>query len=95
MENDKIKALQREIELEEAKMKSCGHNFGASKYDPEKIREEYGSKLVSQGSDHWYQPEGWRDALKPRWSRKCSKCGYIQYAYSEKVTEVKKEPDFK
>lgn len=93
--NEKIKELQSQIERERQKVKDCNHEYGKPYFNPEKTREPYGYKLVGKGSDVWGEPEGYRDVEKPRWTRKCSKCGHEQHTYNEKPIVSGHEPDFK
>lgn len=59
--------------------------------NPETITEGYGSKLVHQGSDCWCEFEGYHEVEKPRWTRKCTKCGHT---YNTKPVVSSYEPDF-
>jgi hypothetical protein len=92
--NNRIKQLQQEIEQEQSKIRSCKHDFSEPKYDPETVTESYGYKAVVMGSDVWGEPEGYRQVQKPRWSRKCSVCGFIQYTYEQETVVVKTQPKF-
>ena len=92
--NDKIKELQKQIRLEEERISNCDHVFGKSYSDPETTKEPYGYETVAQGSDIWSLPTGYRDVTKPRWSRKCSKCGYIEHTYKQKAIIKGYEPEF-
>ena len=77
--NERIEQLKREIDSEKRKMNSCNHNFNESIYDPETVKEGYGSIQDGGGSDPHWGYAGYRDVQKDRWSRKCSICGLKQY----------------
>jgi hypothetical protein len=68
----KLRALKQE-------QSNCAHEWGDSKYDPEIKREPYGQEMVTQGSDVWWVPQGYRDVEHKRWSRTCKKCGKVEY----------------
>ncbi len=92
--NVKIKQLQKEIKAEEEKIRMCQHEYGKGYYNPETIKEGYGMKTVAHGSDVWSEFEGYHDVEKPRWTRKCSKCGGEQHTYNQKPIVTGQEPDF-
>ena len=92
--NDKIRDLQRQIEAEKSKVSSCTHQWGEAFSNPEITREPYGSNMVIQGVDIWYEPQGYRDVTKPRWTRKCSKCGKEEHTYKQKPVIQSYKPDF-
>ena len=92
--NDKIKQLQREIDSEKRKMDSCSHNFKDAIYDPETVKEGYGSVQDGAGSDPHWSYAGYRDVQKDRWSRECSICGFKQYTYKQEAVVSKYQPKF-
>ena len=92
--NSKIEELSRQIESEKAKIRSCNHDFSEPKYDPETVTEEYGYRMVAMGSDVWHEPEGYRQVQKPRWSRECKNCGFVQFTYQQESVVVKTQPKF-
>lgn len=92
--NDRIKQLQEEINAEKRKIDNCQHEFGDAYNNPETVRESYGYRTVAQGSDIWAEPEGYRDVIKPRWTRKCSKCGLEQHTNKKKPIITDYTPDF-
>lgn len=94
MINDKIKQLQSEIAKEQEKIRNCKHQFGEAFYNPETIKEPYGYKMITQGSDVWGEPEGYRDIQKPRWTRKCSACGLEQHTYETEPIVTGTKPKF-
>ena len=52
--NSRIEELRRQIEIEESKIRNCKHSFNDPIYDPEIIKEGYGSVQDGSGSDpHW------------------------------------------
>lgn len=92
--NEKIRNLQKEIEEEKSKIARCKHVFEKPFSNPEKIMEQYGYKLVAQGSDVWGEPEGYRPTIVPRWTRRCSICGFEEHTYNQKHITSGLEPDF-
>lgn len=80
-----LSALHRE-------QSQCCHEWDKVKYDPEIKKEPYGSKMITQGSDVWYEPEGYRDVAHGRWSRTCKKCGKVEYTAKQRPTKM--EPAF-
>jgi len=93
--NDIIRQLQEEIEIERKKIAKCKHIFGKTKYDPETVKEGYGSVQDGAGSDPHWSYAGYKDVEKARWSRKCSVCGHVEYTYEQKTIVVGHEPYFK
>jgi hypothetical protein len=92
--NDKIKILQEQIEIEKRKINNCTHNFDKPFFNAETINEAYGYKPVYQGSDHWFEPQGFREVKKDRWTRKCKKCGFEQHTNNTKPIIEGYEPSF-
>jgi len=93
--NDKIKQLQKEIEVEQEKMRKCKHTFGEPYYNPEKEMKGYGYKMVAQGSDVYGEFEGYIEVNVPRWTRKCTECKFEQHTKEQKPIIKGFEPDFK
>jgi hypothetical protein len=91
--NDKIKELQKQIELEKSKMANCNHTFGKPFYNPDTKKEGYGSVQDGAGSDPHWSFEGYHDVEVPRWTRKCE-CGFEEHTYKRKDIVVGSEPDF-
>lgn len=92
--NDKIKMLQEQIEAEKRKIANCKHVFDKPFYNAETIKEPYGHKMVAQGSDVWYEPQGYHDVKKDRWTRKCTICGCEQHTDKLKPIVSGHEPLF-
>jgi len=92
--NDKIRKLQEEIEVEKRKMANCKHDFGKVFFDPETVSEPYGYEMVAQGSDVWYEPKGYKNVKKDRWTRKCEICGYEEHTNKQKPIINGYEPSF-
>lgn len=90
-----IERLQEEIKQHQKAMDGCHHEWGEGKYDAEPIKVPYGYKNVGKGSDIWFEPEGYRDSTKDRWSRECKKCGKIEYTYTQEPVIVGHKPYFK
>jgi len=91
---DKIRELQKQIEEERKRISKCKHTYGKTFYNPETVLEGYGSKMVGQGSDIWFDYEGYHDVKKDRWIRKCTLCGCEEHTYKQKNIIVGQEPDF-
>lgn len=92
--NDKIRELQKQIEEERQRISKCKHVFDKPFYNPETVLEGYGSKMIAQGSDIWYDYEGYHNVQKERWTRKCTVCGYEEHTKQQKPIVVGHEPDF-
>ena len=91
---DNIERLKKQIESEQRKINSCNHSFKAAVYNPETVREPYGSHLVNQGSDVWCEPDGYRDVEKNRWTKTCINCGFSVHTYKTQPIVVGYEPKF-
>jgi hypothetical protein len=92
---DKIKELQRQIEAEQHKINNCVHKYGEPFYNPETVKEGYGSVQVGSGSDPWWDFAGYRDVKVDRWTKKCTLCGHEIHTRSTKPIIKGFEPDFK
>ena len=92
--NQKIQDLQRQIGQEQENIRKCNHIFGQSFYNAETYREPT-YDMVAHGSDVGYEITGSTEKTKDRWTRKCTKCGTEQHAYTKKPVVVGYEPDFK
>jgi hypothetical protein len=92
--NDRIKQLQKEIELERHKMSNCKHEFSKPFYDPEIVKEGYGSVQDGAGSDPHWSYAGYRDVKKDRWTKKCIHCGFEMHTYEQKPIITGYEPKF-
>jgi hypothetical protein len=92
--NDKINELQRQIESEKNKIKNCSHSFKEAIYDPETVKEGYGSVQDGAGSDPHWSYAGYRDVQKDRWSRECKICGTKQYTYKQEPVISSYQPKF-
>jgi hypothetical protein len=92
----KMERLLEEVRQEQQAMDNCSHgDWTEAKFDPEEIREPYGSRQVGAGSDPYWEPEGYTTKEKPRWSRECKKCGKIEYTYTQDPVIVGHKPSFK
>lgn len=83
---------ERKLSDLRAEQDRCFHELGEVKYEPEIKKEPYGYRMVTQGSDVWGEPEGYRDVEYKRWSRTCKKCGKVEYTTHQ--VPVKYEPVF-
>ncbi len=92
--NSRIKELQKQIKLEEDKIRNCKHNFNDPIYDPETISEGYGFVQDGAGSDPHWGYSGYRDIQKDRWSRKCKICEYKQFTYKQEPVISSYKPKF-
>lgn len=92
--NDKIKQLQAQIALEQQKMAGCQHEFQKPCYDPETVREPYGYQMIAQGSDVYYEPQGYQDKKVDRWTRTCCHCGFQQHTKELQPIIKGHEPKF-
>jgi len=79
--SNKILELKRQIDLEQRNINNCSHNFKDAVFDPETVKEGYGSVQDGAGSDPHWGYAGYRDVQKDRWSRECNNCGFKQYTY--------------
>lgn len=66
----------RELHEEQA---NCNHDWTDPEYDPEITRRPSRYETVRQGSDIWERPCEWKEVSIDRWSRKCKKCGKVEY----------------
>jgi len=88
---DKIADLQKQIDAEQNKIDRCHDEWGETYSDAGKKMEPYGHKVTAQGSDIWFDPEGYREVSYQRWARKCKKCGKVEHTEkSEPVTPHQK-----
>lgn len=92
--NDKIRSLQDQIEAEKQKINNCKHDFDNSFYNPETVKEGYGSVQDGAGSDPHWSFAGYRDVKKDRWTRKCKICGVEEHTYSQEPIIVGFKPSF-
>lgn len=92
--NDNIKRLQDQIKAEKRRIANCKHEPDKPFYNPETVREPYGQRMITQGSDVWYEPQGYHDVKKDRWTRKCIHCGLEEHTYTQKPIITGHEPSF-
>lgn len=92
--NDKIKKLQKQIEEQKSLIKNCSHEFDEAFYNPTYVKEPYGSRTVGQGSDVWFEPEGYHNVKQDRWSRICEKCGFIEHTDKQEPVVTGYKPSF-
>lgn len=92
--NENIKRLQEQIEAEKRKISNCKHDFGNAFYNPETVKEGYGSVQDGRGSDPHWSYAGYHDVQKDRWTRKCKACGYEQHTDKQKPIISGSEPSF-
>ncbi len=75
-------------------MTNCKHVFNDAIFDPETVKEGYGSVMEANGSDIHYNYQGYRDVQKDRWSRECKECGHKQYTYTQEPVIKEYKPKF-
>ncbi len=92
--NDTIKKLQEQIKAEERKIANCKHDWSKSFYNPETVKEGYGSVQDGKGSDPHWRFAGYRDVQKDRWTRRCNYCGHEEHTYNQKPIVKGYEPSF-
>jgi len=92
--NDKIRNLEREIELEKEKMNHCDHVWNKPYSNPETIQEEYFTGNYENHGVHHWPITSYRDKVIPRWTRVCEKCGKEEHTYNEKPIIKGYEPEF-
>lgn len=94
--NEAIRKLQAQIDIEKHKIASCHHQWKASFFNPEKVREGYGFVTVGRGSDMWHEYAGYHDVEKPRWTRICRLCDKEDHTYEQvPVKPIAYEPKFR
>lgn len=91
---EKKRQLQAEIASMDHRISNCKHEFKAPIYDPETVREGYGSRIVTMGSDPYFEYEGYHEVQKDRWSRECNICGHKQYTHEKGPVISGYEPKF-
>ena len=81
MSNERLRQEQLLSELAQSRkrMENCKHLFKDPIFDPETVREGYGSVQDGVGSDPHWSYAGYRDVKKNRWSRERKVCGKIEY----------------
>ena len=88
-----------ELEAEKNRILSiqahCEHVWGQINYDPEK-KEIIRSIPMMQGVDMYFEHEhtGIYEEI-PRWSRKCVKCGFVEYTKEQEYETVSRGPRFR
>jgi ribosomal protein L37AE/L43A len=92
--NDRIRDLEKQLEEERKRIRNCKHIFAKPYYNPDTIMEGYGSKQVGAGSDPYWEFEGYRPVENPRWTRKCTICGFEQHTRIQKQIIIGQEPNF-
>lgn len=91
---DRIKELEELINVEKRKIANCIHVYADPFYNPEIIKEPYGSKPVTRGADFWLEPIGFRDVEKPRWTQRCNLCGHERHTSKTEQIVVGTKPVF-
>lgn len=86
--------LQRELAQSRERMSNCKHIFKDAIFDPETVKEGYGSVQDGAGSDPHWSFAGYRNIKKDRWSRECELCGKIEYTYTLEPNVVNYKPKF-
>ena len=92
--NDNIRKLQDQIDAEKRKISNCKHDFDKPFFNPETVNEPYGHRMVTHGSDVWFEAEGYREVKRDRWTRVCKICGCEQHTNKQKPIVSGHEPSF-
>lgn len=90
---EEMEQLERKKSSIQQQMKNCQHEFLPAKYDPE-TKKEITYTTVARGSDIYPEPTGSYDKKVDRWSRECSKCGKIEYTYTQEPVIKEYQPKF-
>ena len=93
-ERENQERLRNELRQSEIRMSNCKHEFSKPKFDPETVKEGYGSVQDGVGSDPHWSFAGYHDVKKDRWSRECKHCGHIQYTNKQEPVIMGYEPKF-
>ncbi len=92
--NDKIRDLEKQIEIEKNKIFNCKHVWGNVYNNPETIQEEYLTGEYENQGVHHHPLTAFRDKVIPRWTRVCEKCGKEEHTYEqEPITSYKPKFD--
>ena len=89
-----IEKLQKDLENLKAQQSNCKHDFKAAIFDPETVKEGYGSVQDGAGSDPHWSYAGYHDVQKDRWSRECKLCGKKEYTYEQEPVISNYQPKF-
>jgi hypothetical protein len=92
--NNRIKHLQKQIEIETNKIINCDHDYGDVIYDPDVELVGYGSVQDGAGSDPHWSYQGYYEKERPRWSRTCNICGNVDYTYKQEPVITGYKPKF-
>jgi hypothetical protein len=93
-ESENIEQLKKQLAEAERRIQNCKHVFNKPVFDPETVKEGYGSVQDGAGSDPHWSYAGYRDVQKDRWSRECSICGKKEYTYKQEPVITNYEPKF-
>ena len=93
--DEEINQLKERIKHLEWLQSQCEHDWGKSKYDPEKIEIIKYEEDYHKGTEYFYKEihTGEYEFLD-RWSRTCKKCGLKQYTKEAETVIVEKKPRF-
>ena len=89
-ERKRQEELKAELLQSQKRMGNCKHNFSDPIYNPETVKQGYGSVQDGFGSDPHWGFAGYMDVDKARWSRECSVCGKIEYTYNQEPVIINK-----
>jgi len=90
----KIDELQRQLRALKISQSNHIHEWDNAIYDPETIKEGYGSVQDGAGSDPHWSYAGYHDVQKDRWSRECKICGKKEYTYKQDPVISSYKPKF-
>jgi hypothetical protein len=89
-----IEKLQNDLKQLQSNQANCNHDWKDAIYDPETVKEGYGSVQDGAGSDPHWSYAGYRDVQKDRWSRECKLCGKKEYTYTQAPVVTSYKPKF-
>ncbi len=90
----RIRQLEYELSQLKAVQRTCQHSFKAPVYNPETVREERVSSMPRSQGVHLFYDTCYVDVKKDRWSRTCSKCGFVEHTYKRVEKVVEYQPIF-
>ena len=97
MLQQKINSIKKELLNLQSKQEQCNHEYNESKYNPYYNKEMFFTDECEVGDVHHHPEILYRIIKKDRWTRVCSKCGFIDHTKSQRKVVVSKrfEPNWK
>lgn len=84
--------FERQLRELHEQQDACNHDWTEPEYDPEITMKPSKYEMVRQGSDIWERPCEWEEVSTDRWSKKCKKCGKVEY--TKETIPIKFKPKF-